>query len=154
MKKDFERLLDQLEPNLSLLIKTAPLTPEQIKNSKNRAGVYVFYERNTPVYVGRTKNLKRRFLSHHNTKNPNMGSFVFLMACETYGRKTASYKKEGSRKGLRKDSEFMSHFLDANSRLKKMTIKFVDIPDPRMQHIFEIYAAMCLETPYNSFNTH
>lgn len=76
------------------------------------------------------------------------------MAFETYGRKKASYKKEGSRKHLHADAIFKEHFISANKRLNGMTMKFIEITDPKMQHMFELYAAMKFNTPYNSFETY
>lgn len=154
MNQDFKSLIDQLEPTLQRLVSSKPIDISAIPRSPKLAGVYVFYEGNEPIYVGRTKNLRGRIKSHYNLTNPNMASFAFLIACESYGRKKAAYKKEGGRKDLHSNPAFREHLIGANERLKVMTVRFVEITDPKMQHIFEIFAAMALNTPHNTFETH
>ncbi len=153
MTKKFSSLIDQLP---QLLDSLQPIDWRAIPAKEKRAGVYVFYEKNKPIYVGRTKNLKQRIRSHYCKQSHNKSSFVFLMACDTFGRKKASYKKQDGRKELFKDPVFREkHYLKAHERLAKMKLRFVEIPDPKLQHLFEIYAAMVLGTEkYNSFDTH
>jgi hypothetical protein len=150
----FKDLIDQLDPTLQKLVNSEPYDITRLPKSPRIPGVYVFYDESIPVYVGRTRNLKARMKSHFNLTNPNMASFAFLIACSTYGRIKASYKKEGSRKDLRANPDFNKHFISANNKLKTMIIRFIEIDDPKMQHLFEIYATMTLNTSYNNFDTY
>jgi predicted GIY-YIG superfamily endonuclease len=152
----FDKLVKILPLKLNDLISSSPIVFEELPSKPKLSGVYVFFENDIPIYVGRTRNLRARLKSHYNLTNPNMASFVFLLASDSYGRKKASYKKEDSRKAIYGDEYFKNnHFMPANERLKKMKIRFIEINDPKEQHIFEIYAAMALGTEkYNSFDTH
>lgn len=50
---------------------------------------------------------------------------------------------------------FKKLFSEAKSRVSRMTVKFIEIDDPIIQTIFELYAALALETlEYNDFDTH
>lgn len=155
MNQSFKNLIDQLDPTLKTLLSSQPIDISAIPRTRKLAGVYIFYENEKPIYVGRTRNLRGRIKSHYNLTNPNMASFAFLMACKEYGREKAAYKKEGGRKELHSSPAFRKHLIEANKRIQSMTIRFVEIQDPNLQHIFEIYAAMALETTtYNTFDTH
>ncbi|MCB9991906.1 MAG: GIY-YIG nuclease family protein [Rhodospirillales bacterium] len=155
LDRNFKALIEQLQPTLNQLLGCSPLEVSKIPATPKLAGVYLFSENEVPIYVGRTRNLRGRIKSHYNMTNPNMGSFAFLMACKTYGRKKAAYKKEGSRKQLHADPDFRKHLEKANKRIKAMTVRFVEINDPVKQHLFELYAAMALgTTEFNQFDTH
>lgn len=149
MNQDFKDIVDQLEPTLLRLVSSKPIDISTITISSKLAGVYVFYEGEDPVYVGRTRNLRARVKGHRSITKNDAGSFAFFLARKWYG----SEKVTGGRKALYADPVFRKHLEKANERLKMMSVKFVEISDPRMQHVFEIYAAMALATD-NSFETH
>jgi hypothetical protein len=59
------------------------------------------------------------------------------------------------REVLEKQPAFIPLFTQAKDRVSKMEIRFVEIKDPHMRALFEIYAAIVLNTTeYNSFETH
>lgn len=105
------------------------------------------------MYVGRTRNLKRRrndHLSRHISKAP----FAFKLARETTGNIKASYKSKGSREELINNPLFQNAFIEASKRIDKMKFQCIVETDSLMQTLLEIYIALVLNTPYNDFDTH
>ncbi|WP_407309875.1 hypothetical protein [Desulfosporosinus sp. SB140] len=52
-------------------------------------------------------------------------------------------------------SVFVELFLNAKKRVSKMSVRAVEINDPIVQTIFEVYASMELKTDeFNSFENH
>lgn len=65
----------------------------------------------------------------------------------------ATYKKEGSRKDLMEDKTFKLAFESSVDRVRSMHGRYVEIESEKLQHIFELYAALSLNTQYNQFGT-
>jgi hypothetical protein len=49
---------------------------------------------------------------------------------------------------------FGAAFDEAKARLRSLDIRFIEESHQIGQALLEIYAAMCLGTPYNDFDTH
>ena len=123
----------------------------QIPRTLNR-GIYVFYENGMPIYVGRsgrTGRFKTRIQEHsRRSSGHNTATFAFLIAKENYQQKNPG--SIISREKLAETHEFVV----AKERIAKMQIKFIEIEDPVVQTLFEVYASLELETPYNEWGTH
>ena len=52
------------------------------------------------------------------------------------------------------DPEFQTAFETAKWRIRNMEFRYVEEPHPIRQSLLEIYVAIALDTPYNSFETH
>jgi hypothetical protein len=53
------------------------------------------------------------------------------------------------------DDKFRETFLSARQQLQKMRVAFIEIPDDVELYMFELYAAMKLNTwEWNTFRTH
>ena len=119
-----------------------------------KGGIYVLYEDGIPMYVGRTKRqISKRVLIHGRAcSKHNTASFAFLLAKEKANRKGVNLSR--TRKELQDDEKFSTIFSKQKERVSKMKVKAVQIEDPEIQAIFEIYASKMLETKYNDFNTH
>ena len=68
--------------------------------------------------------------------------------------KSASYKPDGSRASLEKHEFFGPAFIAAKDRIRNMDVRFVEEVDPLRQALLEMYAAIALKTPHNSFENH
>jgi hypothetical protein len=83
----------------------------------------------------------------------NQATFAFLLAkadAEAAGVDTKQYREV-----LEQDEDFIAHFDGAKSRVAEMQIRFILLDGPIERSLFEIYAAMALDTlVYNSFETH
>ena len=129
-------------------------------------GIYVFYEDEKPMYVGRSDRLKQR-LSQHGlpSSGHNSASFAFNIARLDYLNEKIRTETDDvedvirrilqmDRNELANDSEFKGLFSEARQRVKNMSIRVVEIQDPIEQTIFEVYAHMKLGTSFNSFENH
>ena len=126
-------------------------------------GIYVFYEDEKPMYVGRSDRLKQR-LSQHGlpSSGHNSASFAFNIARLDYlneknRAETDDAKdviRQMDRNELANDSEFKGLFSKARQRVRDMGIRVVEIQDAIEQTIFEVYAHMKLGTSFNSFENH
>ena len=117
-------------------------------------GIYVFYERGCAMYVGRSDRLKRRLREHGPTgKLSASATFVITIAKKCFEKKYPD-RKNMTRKALLKDKEFKLLFRKAVNRVRKMGVRVVEVNDPIEQTIFEVYAHVALETPYNDFRNH
>ena len=121
-----------------------------------KSGVYVFYENNKPIYVGRSNNVKGRLLQHgRESSGHNQATFAFILAKEQMKVDKEAHKKaQITRKELEGAPGFEQEFSEQRIRVRKMKIRLIEIDDQTTQALFEIYAALVLETPYNDFGTH
>jgi predicted GIY-YIG superfamily endonuclease len=150
MDQRFKECVDSLEPNFLRLVNSTPAERTAISE---KGGVYLFTEGTKHLYVGRTKNLKRR-IYEHSTPSSDDVPFAFRLAREKTNRSRATYKTHGSRKELLKDPKFKVAFAEAKKRIRGMSVRFVVEEDPLKQALLEIYVALALSTPHNDFDTH
>ena len=135
------------------------------------SGVYVFYEDDNPKYVGRSDGLIERIQLHgRNGSRPNEAAFAAWLTREVFFRKTyREHKNTPIRdlwripqfagleiKGIMDNKNFPGeeHFAAAKRRIRGMSIRVVEISDPNAQAMFEVYAHLVLNTPYNTFVNH
>jgi len=124
-------------------------------------GIYLFSEagygevvREKAIYVGQSRKLRSRLKNHTRLGGKNsVATFAFLVArtdAEQAGVDTKRYREI-----LEQDEDFIAHFEAAKSRVAEMQVRFILLDGPIERSLFEIYAAMALDTlVYNSFETH
>ena len=140
MNETFKKLIEEM-PGLLQSLESKPFQTRDNLVGIPAKGVYVFYENNKALYVGRSNRLKERIQEHSRpSSKKNSATFAFKIA--------------GKRKELEQISGFNRGFVKAKKRVSKMNIRFVQIDDQNKQALFEIYAALALETSYNDFKTH
>jgi predicted GIY-YIG superfamily endonuclease len=111
-------------------------------------GCYVFCDQGKPVYVGISRGLVKRLVQHLNFESHYTASLVYKMATE-------DYPHEMKRDQAMKDDQFKEVFLSAQGRLRQMTVAFVEINNDLELYVFEVLAAMKLDTDtWNTFRTH
>ncbi len=157
MNKQFYELIKILEPAFQDLIKMPPVRGiHELPGPKDMPGkgIYLLSEDNTHLYVGRSNRLRKRLQQQTgpNSKE-NIAAFAFRLAREQTGRTVPAYKQKGSRSDLEADPEFQQSFCKAKSRIRNMDIRFIEENDPLRQALLEIYVSVCLNTPYNKFDT-
>lgn len=144
-----------LESSFQRLMAMEPVTYVALPRQIPASGIYVFSEGDRHLYVGRSRNLRRRLGRHCLPGSTHRAAaFAFRLAREKTGRLAPSYRSEGSRAELAMDPAFRHAFEEAKERIRAMHMRFVSEPDPIRQALLEIYAAVVLETPYNGFDTH
>ena len=152
------RFLEKLKPLPSLLhqLVSSPATsPLALPPSVSGPGVYLFSEQGADLYVGRTRNLRRRIRQHANVGSSHrVAAFAFRLAREATGHLSATYSTEGSRDDLSNNLEFAAALVKQKVRIHSMTVRTIAIEDDLTQCLFEIYAATVLSTRHNTFRTH
>jgi predicted GIY-YIG superfamily endonuclease len=131
---------------------TAPLHPAmEHPTIPSSGGVYVFYEKGQPFYVGRTRNLRRRLRQHsHPTATHFSASFAFLMA-----RRLAALPAIPKLTRDQTAQQLDSLFSLCRQRVSYMSVRWVSEEEPIIQSLLEVYAAVTLQTTerFNSFRT-
>ena len=153
-----------MDGNFSVLVEKLPTLMFQLSSSQLRPwsnlgdlppkGIYVFYEDNVPIYVGRTNRIRKRIKEHGQlSSGHNKAPFAFNIAKKE--AKALGIELTATRDILNQNTEFVELFLNAKKRVSNMSLRVVEIHDPIVQTIFEVYASMELETDdYNSFENH
>ena len=142
--------LTELENCEPLRMETDPERRALRKRLPASEGIYVLYEGEDAKYVGRSDQLADRLLAHGRpSSGSDSASFAFNIARSQFDGSLAL-----SRKQLAQDAKFQRLFSGAKEQVTKMDVKVVEVRDPIEQTIFEVYAHMELETPFNSFENH
>ncbi|WP_062117170.1 GIY-YIG nuclease family protein [Aureimonas sp. AU40] len=153
---EFAKLVERLAPLHAMLMACPPISDADPKSKPpEAAGVYLFTNADGPLYVGRTRNLRKRLSGHRKeySKTQSAG-FAFLLARKATGWDKPTYQQgEGSRKWLEENPEFMAAFELAKGQVRTMTFRYVEIEDAITQSMLEMYAAFVLKTPHNKFET-
>jgi predicted GIY-YIG superfamily endonuclease len=139
MNNKFKEIIDQF-PELMQQLVDSPLRQRNSLGDIPNKGIYVFYENEEPIYVGRSNRMKDRIQEH--------------------GRKSSYHNSEKgidikkNRNALESDSTFRNIFLEQKERVSGMKVRVIEIDGPIIQTIFEVYVSMELNTEYNDFDTH
>lgn len=149
----FKKHFDELEKTdyilLSKLTETKPLP--------KTGGIYVFYEgKGSPIYVGRTKNIRQRMQLHTRDSSKNeSATFTFNLARDKY-EKNYPEREKISRNDLMNNDDFKPIFKEQKERVKKMFMKYINEEHDILQTILEPYFALKLNTypEHNKFKTH
>jgi len=121
----------------------------------NAPGVYLFSRGSDALYIGQTRKLRQRMRNHRNpASGHNQASFAFLLAREAASQQAPIIDLARPRAVLMADAAFAGLFEAAKSEVRAMTLRFVEIHDPVLRTLFEVYAAVSLGTAYNDFETH
>ena len=118
-------------------------------------GIYCFYERDEPVYVGRTNRMRERILEHGRVSaRHNSATLAFLMALN--GAEAQELLSVGAfnRDELQFIPEFKELFDEAKRLVRQMGVRVVEVTDPIEQTLFEVYVALRMKTRWNSFENH
>ena len=111
-------------------------------------GCYVFKAQGRPVYVGISRGIVKRLVQPLNFESHYSASLVYRMA-------TKDYRHGMKRDQAMKDDQFRSVFLSAQGRLRQTTVAYVEVDNDLELHLFEVLAAMRLDTDiWNTFRTH
>ncbi len=150
----FAKVVARLPERLDELTAARAVRRDRHVSVPKAPGVYLFSERRAPIYVGQTRNLRRRLADHTNRSSLHQtAAFAFNVAKEMAKRRRM--KVSGTRKELVARREFNSVFAEAKQRVAAMPVQFMLMDDPIERTIFEMYATKHLGTErYNSFETH
>ncbi|MBN1582718.1 MAG: hypothetical protein JXA89_18550 [Anaerolineae bacterium] len=155
MNESFEKLIERLDERFQELKSMQLVNVAKLPREMPLSGIYVFYEDECPLYVGRSGRIRQRLQQHcRPSSGHNSAPFAFRLAREATGKTEASYGSTGSRAELERDPVFTDAFTAAKARVRRMQVRFVEESELLEQTLLEIYAAVALGTRYNDFGTH
>jgi hypothetical protein len=148
----FQAAIELFPEYMITLLETPPVPINELKKIPKK-GVYVFYENGKPIYVGRSRNLSRRF-NQHSRQNSNHNSATFAFKIAKQDAKNDGVLVKKTRNKLQTDEKFVPYFDKAKHRVSNMMLQVKEISDPVEQTLFEVYASLELKTEYNNWDTH
>ena len=152
MNQEFKGKVDQL-PKLINRLLSSPSMPWSDLGRLPEKGIYMFFEGSRPLYVGRSDRIKKRLKEHGQLSSRHYSaSFAFNLAKKA--AQEQGVEVTGRRGELEKDPTFARLFREARERVSRMSVKVVEISDPILQTLFEVYAHLELNTKFNEFDTH
>lgn len=131
---------------LSQLCEAEPIRRDVPGSVPAKPGVYLFTEADRHVYVGQTRNLRRRLTQHAGKwARQNQATFAF-------GRARLEAMDHPALNGLRTRDELAGHpdfevlFAQARAAVGRMEARYVEVDDPELRTVFEVYASVMLGT--------
>ena len=151
MNRRFQKIVDKMEPLLERLRRSDLLTWDDLK-SVPQQGVYVFYEGDTPIYVGRSRRMRQRIREHGATSSRHeSATFAFKLLRHAIGE-PEGHSSKYTRPQLQE--KHPDEYTKQRQRVRNMRFRVVEIEDPEVQTVFETYAILALDTKrYNTFHT-
>lgn len=158
MNEEFRGKIKQL-PSLMEQLINSPLKSRGNMANLPQKGIYVFYENEHPKYVGRTNRMKKRIMEHSRPSSRyNKAQFAYKLAKKDAIEKGIANEKSinyGKKSGeLETNPAFVELFLKAKEKVSRMPFRVIEINDPIIQTIFEVYAHIDLKTEFNDFDNH
>ena len=153
LNREFQNISNQFPDLLERLVKSSPRFRSDLGEIPKK-GIYVFYEDEKPIYVGRSNNLKRR-IQEHGVRSSDRFSATFAFRIAINNAKKIKIDVNRLRSELEKDADFAALYDKAKERVRNMSVRTIEIDDQIIQTIFEVYACVALKTwEYNDFSNH
>lgn len=140
----FESIVQELPNYLSQLLQQKAnslkdLTEGKIKRllgtDSDIPGIYLIYNQEKPVYIGRSAHLAQRVGKDHRALEETQATLTYRLV----------------RSGL---PEITSMKQARDYMFRNFKVKILPVNDEYMRTIFEVYASLKLNTPYNKFMEH
>lgn len=110
------------------------------------SGCYVLVD-DHPIYVGISRTVYGRLRQHVTGRTHFDASLAYRMA-------EAELPHSKTRNEAMEDPIFAQKFKAKRDYIRSLTVATVRIENPVELYVFEVYAAMTLDTKWNSFRTH
>ena len=151
----FSELMCIVAEKFRQLVASEPMTYPLGGQLRASGGIYVFYENEQPIYVGRTNKLRTRLGEHQqNTATYDQAPLASWLAKKECGRKRTYHIKRSDPEHISRDETFLAAFATAKERIRAMQIRVIEETDPTRQALLEIYTATLLKTEANEFDNH
>jgi len=124
-------------------LKAAGLLPSETESSAF-PGIYLLFHENAPFYIGISRNVLNRLKQHVAGKSHYSASLAYKLAKEQKPDFT----------GKRNEMKFEFINKAQNYILEHCKASVLPIYNAEQLYLLELYTAMQLKTPYNTFETH
>ena len=152
MAGEFENAICQMAPLLHELESNCFREWADLKDVPKQ-GIYVFYEKGKPMYVGRSNNMPRRIRQHGDENSRSAATFAYKRTLEATND-PGGHSSGKTRKDRMSDPSFTKEFSKHREKIRNMQVHTVKVEDQLAQTLFEIYAILKLKTTrYNKFHT-
>ncbi len=140
MEYQFADIVDKMKKRFRELDNTEAISQDDV-DGKLKRGIYVIYHKKQVMYVGRSnrESIKKRILRHSSPGKP-IG----------FARKLAEKLMSESSKSKITNENAVDY---AKNMIRRMKVKVVPIKDRNEQAIFEMWAAVQLNSKYNHLDT-
>ena len=127
---------------------------KRLGRSSDFAGCYVIMQKGRPMYVGISRGVVSRLRQHCNGTSHFSATLAYSVAKRKLGQSGAG-KIHGTRDAAMKDESVRNEFDAARQLLRDGSVAFIEIANAVELHLFEVYAALELDTgEWNTFRTH
>jgi hypothetical protein len=127
------------------------LVKKDLRARLDHQGVYVMYENETPVYVGRTRKLGRRIAGH---RSGSRYSSTFTLRTARLSWSCNHPSQRMTTRILMQDVEFVDIFKREVRRVSGLRIKFIECEHILTQYLLEAYAIVELGLDQKELATH
>jgi hypothetical protein len=145
MNKTFEAHVASIIPAFDDLV-----SPKDRGPIPKAAGVYILFEGNAPLLVGRSRDLNAR-QAWNCSGNATQATFAFTLARVAMEHLEPRSGTSQAKRWLMQDIRFASEFARAKERVSRMAFHWVREADPVRQALLELYTAIAMQTPFNTF---
>ena len=153
MNTEFQKITKKMEPLLDELLASPKMTLDQLREVPDK-GVYIFYENDKPVYVGRSNRVRNRIKEHGADSSGHESATFALKLLRKDLNDPGGHSPKYSRKTIVDCPELNQQFAEKRKLVQEMQFQVVAISDHPTQYIFEAYAIISLgTTEFNSFET-
>lgn len=147
-----EAVWSEMRPLLDRLL-AQPRAPRASRTVPAVPGIYLFSDGERYRYVGQTRNLRTRLGQHTRPSGTHFSAtLAFLMAVEE--ATLAGLDVKQARAVLQVNPSFEPLFARAKATVAGWDVQYVQVNDPNVRTVFEVYAHLALGTDLNSFETH
>ena len=152
MNEELRSVMEQMEPFL-LKLQACSAETFATRTKLPDRGVYVFYEGEKALYVGRSNQVQERIRTHGGKgATQEQANFAFRLLAKEYdldiGHSTSLSRSQVAKK-------YVAEFRGQRQRVRNMTIRAVEITDDTESYFFEAYAILALRTTeFNKFEPH
>jgi hypothetical protein len=150
--QETEALWSQMRSLLERLL-AAPRSVRMRGGVPPAPGIYLFSDGDEYRYVGQTRNLRTRLGQHTRPSGThNSATLAFLIAKEDAAERGVDVRLY--RAALQADPDFAECFTRAKAQVASWDVQFIQVDDPNVRTVFEVYVHLALETDLNDFETH
>jgi len=128
---------------------------KRLGRSSDLAGCYVIMQKGRPMYVGISRGVVSRLRQHCNGTSHFSATLAYSVAKRKLSQSSAGKTHGVTRDAAMKDATVREAFDAARQLLRDGSVAFIEISNAVELHLFEVYAALELDTgEWNTFRTH
>jgi hypothetical protein len=128
---------------------------KRLGRSADFAGCYVIVREGRPMYVGISRCVVSRLRQHCNGTSHFSATLAYAVAKKKFSQDGMGKIQGVTRDAAMKDPTVREAFDAARQLLRDGNVAFIEIANAVELHLFEVYAAMELDTgEWNTFRTH